>query len=116
MLAWAMADSVGRAQSGMVITENGAGLNLSFPTESGFTYQVFYKNNIGDANWTSLNGVTYSGTNGAMVSINDAPPGTCFYQLREFGVPTPVRHDVIGKIAVGYQGWVRRPGQSHHHQ
>jgi len=33
---------------------DGMNIILSFPTQSGFNYLVQYKNNLGDANWSSL--------------------------------------------------------------
>ncbi len=37
-------------------TISGANVNLSFPTDSGFTYTIQYKNNLTDPTWTNLSG------------------------------------------------------------
>ena len=56
------------------------GCNVSFPTQSGFTYTVQYKNNLTDATWTTLNSV--SGT-GSPATIVDSTTGLThrFYRV-----------------------------------
>jgi hypothetical protein len=48
---------------------NGGNLALSFPTQSGFSYQVAYKNNLTDPSWTPL-GTAVTG-NGLTQSVTD---------------------------------------------
>ncbi|HWF18854.1 MAG TPA: hypothetical protein VG754_06275 [Verrucomicrobiae bacterium] len=61
-------------------TPNGANLNLSFATQSGFKYQVQYKTNLTDVGWISL-GSAVSG-NGTVKSVSDSLAGTHrFYRV-----------------------------------
>jgi hypothetical protein len=66
------------ARSGSVIT-------ISFPTQAGGTYQIQYKTNLTDPNWTSL-GSPVTGT-GGFVSVQDTVSGaTRFYRAVATGV------------------------------
>jgi hypothetical protein len=62
-----------------------SGLNsISFPTETGYNYQVQYKNNLGDATWTSLGGVVAG--DWTTHSVQDPSPisahSTRFYRVQ----------------------------------
>jgi hypothetical protein len=62
-----------------------SGLNsISFPTETGYNYQVQYKNNLGDPTWTSL-GAVVAGDN-TTHSVQDPSPisahSTRFYRVQ----------------------------------
>ena len=60
---------------------NGGNMVLSFPTDSGFSYQVQYKNGLIDASWSTL-GTAVEG-NGAVQSVNDPATGSSrFYRLQ----------------------------------
>lgn len=61
---------------------SGGNVTLSFLTQSGFSYQVQYKNNLTDATWTSL-GSALSG-NGSVQSASDTPAGNAhrFYRVQ----------------------------------
>jgi hypothetical protein len=55
------------------------GVNLSFQTQSGFTYTVQYKNHLSDPTWQNLSSVAGDGT---VKTITDTPPGSSrFYIL-----------------------------------
>lgn len=58
----------------------GSSLNLSFPTQAGYSYQVEYKTNLTDVPWLPL-GSPISG-NGATQKVNDAGSTTRFYRVR----------------------------------
>ncbi|HSU55913.1 MAG TPA: hypothetical protein VLT36_17790, partial [Candidatus Dormibacteraeota bacterium] len=53
---------------------------LSFPTETGLTYSVYYKNNLTDANWTFLTSV--SGTGSVRTVIDPRAGDKKFYRLQ----------------------------------
>ena len=55
-------------------------INLSFPTQSGYTYTVYYKNNITDLTWLTLGSVP---GNGSVQIIPDGTGGQSqrFYRL-----------------------------------
>jgi hypothetical protein len=58
---------------------NGASIRLSFPTQTGFNYTVYYKNALTDANWLPLSTVPGSG---AVTNITDSlGNGSRFYRL-----------------------------------
>ncbi len=60
---------------------NGQSIKLTFPTLTGLKYQVQYKDNITDANWTNLSGVI-SGNN-TVQSVNDsAGASNRFYRVQ----------------------------------
>ena len=63
-------------------TASGANITLSFPTQTGYSYQVQYKNNLTDANWTSL-GSALSG-NGSTQSASYSTSGNRqrFYRVQ----------------------------------
>ncbi len=63
----------------MSATPVGTNMVIAFPTQSGFNYQVQYKNNLADANW-SLLGNAVAG-DGAVESINDPATTARFYRL-----------------------------------
>ena len=54
--------------------------NLTFATQTGFTYTVQYKNNLSDASWTTLSSV--SGT-GSPATVSDTATGVAhrFYRV-----------------------------------
>ncbi len=56
------------------------GCQVTFPTQSGFTYTVQYKNNLTDATWTTLSSV--SGT-GSAATVPDSTTGLAhrFYRI-----------------------------------
>jgi hypothetical protein len=54
---------------------------LSFPTQNGFNYQVQYKNNLNDPNWTSMGSLIPG--NGAVQSASDLlGAGPRFYRVQ----------------------------------
>jgi hypothetical protein len=62
------------------VSRNGGNIVISFPTQTGFAYQVEYKNNLTDPNWTPL-GNAVAG-NGAVQSVTDStPPTNRFYRV-----------------------------------
>jgi hypothetical protein len=61
-------------------SRSGGNILISFPTQTGFAYQVEYKNNLTDSSWTPL-GSAVAG-NGAVQSVSDStPPGNRFYRV-----------------------------------
>lgn len=60
----------------------GGNIQISFPAPSGFNYQLQYKNNLTDANWTSM-GSPISG-DGNVHTVNDSTAGqaTRFYRVQ----------------------------------
>ncbi len=59
---------------------NGTNVFVSFLTESGLSYQVQYKNNLADANWTLLEAVS---GNDAIQSVSDLADGNGrFYRVQ----------------------------------
>ena len=67
-------------------TRSGANVNLAFPTQSGYTYTVYYKNNLTDPTWTLLPGGGNPVTgNGTIQSVTDSLGGGSshrFYRLQ----------------------------------
>jgi hypothetical protein len=65
----------------IVTASRSGGTNvISFPTQTGFAYQVEFKNSLTDPNWTPL-GSPVSG-NGAVRSVSDStPPSNRFYRV-----------------------------------
>ena len=63
-------------------TVGGGHITLSFPTTTGYSYQVLYKNNLTDATWTPL-GASISG-NSAVQSASDSTVGNShrFYRVQ----------------------------------
>ncbi len=62
-------------------TANAGNAHISFFTQSGYSYQVLYKNNLTDATWTAL-GSALSGNN-AVQSVSDSlANGHRFYQVQ----------------------------------
>jgi hypothetical protein len=63
------------------ITPNGSAVNFTFNSLPGQSYQLEYKNNLGDSQWTLL-GSPVAGT-GAPLNLadNTPPPSQCFYRL-----------------------------------
>jgi hypothetical protein len=66
----------------LTATTIGGNIHISFPTETGYSYQLQYKNNLTDANWISV-GSPVSG-NGLAQSINDSltAAGNRFYHVQ----------------------------------
>jgi hypothetical protein len=59
---------------------SGGNINLSFLTQTGFSYQIQYKNDLSDANWSNLgNAVAGDGTT---KSVSDPTAGKRFYRLQ----------------------------------
>jgi len=59
---------------------SGSNIQMSFPTQAGFTYTLYYKNNLTDSVWTPL-GSPVAGT-GSVMSVSDGVgDGQRFYQL-----------------------------------
>lgn len=59
---------------------NGANVNLSFPSVTGYTYRAQYKNNLTDANWTNL-GSTTNGTGSTIVLTDTHTLPNRFYRV-----------------------------------
>lgn len=59
---------------------SGANLNLSFPSVTGYTYQLQRKNNLTDANWTNLGSAT-SGTGSTIVLTDTHALPSRFYRV-----------------------------------
>jgi hypothetical protein len=61
-------------------TRSGGNINISFPTQTGFTYQILYKDNLSDPTWLPLgNPITGDGT---VKTIQDSTGGQQrFYRL-----------------------------------
>jgi hypothetical protein len=60
---------------------SGGNVQISLPTQSGYSYQIQYKNSLTDANWTPL-GSAING-NGSIQSANDSITGTSrFYRAQ----------------------------------
>lgn len=66
----------------LTATMSGANIHVSFPTQSGYSYQLQYKNSLSDPTWTSV-GAPVSG-NGSVQFINDpvATTGNRFYHVQ----------------------------------
>jgi hypothetical protein len=61
---------------------SGGNVVISFPTVSGHTYQVLYKNQLTDATWTTLPGGAVSG-DGSVKSVSDpATRSSRFYRAQ----------------------------------
>ncbi len=60
---------------------SGSNIQLSFPTQTGFSYTMYFKNNLTDSTWTQL-GSAMPGT-GSVMSVTDGIGGrsTRFYEL-----------------------------------
>ncbi len=67
---------------------DGTNIAISFPTESGFSYQLQYKNLLSDAVWVSL-GNSIAG-NGAVQAIDDVAHGNCRYYRIQVSTNAPV--------------------------
>lgn len=59
---------------------SGANVNLSFPSVTGYTYQLQRKNNLTDANWTNLGSAT-SGTGSTIVLTDTHALPSRFYRV-----------------------------------
>jgi hypothetical protein len=60
---------------------SGGSITISFPTQTGLSYQVFYKTHLNDANWIPL-GSPIPG-NGSVQSVPDSTTGTSrFYKVQ----------------------------------
>jgi hypothetical protein len=64
----------------LTATMTGGNIHISFPTQTGYNYQVLYKNSLSDATWTPL-GSALSGNN-AVQSVSDPATGTRFYRVQ----------------------------------
>jgi hypothetical protein len=61
-------------------TRSGSNINISFPTQSGWGYRVFYRTNLTTGSWMLLNSAV---GNGSVVSVTDTGPGDSqrFYKV-----------------------------------
>ncbi len=59
---------------------NGANVNLSFPSVSGYSYQAQYKNNLTDANWINLGSAT-NGTGSNIILTDTHTLPSRFYRV-----------------------------------
>jgi hypothetical protein len=57
----------------------GSNVQLSFPTQSGLTYQVWRKFALTDANWTLIS--TVAGDGSVKTVLDGIVPGQGFYRL-----------------------------------
>ena len=65
----------------LTISVSGVNTTISFPTQTGSSYQLLYKNHLTDATWTTL-GSPISGNN-AVQSLNDTATGSSrFYRVQ----------------------------------
>ncbi|HUA39567.1 MAG TPA: polysaccharide lyase family 8 super-sandwich domain-containing protein [Candidatus Sulfopaludibacter sp.] len=63
------------------VAQTGNNVVLAFPTQTGFNYQVVYKNNLTDPNWMPLGSATAG--NNSIQSVNDSPGiNTRFYRVK----------------------------------
>jgi hypothetical protein len=59
---------------------SGSNIQLSFPTQTGFSYTMFWKHNLTDPTWTPLGGPVPG--NGSVMSVTDGLGGSSrFYEL-----------------------------------
>jgi hypothetical protein len=64
----------------LTATVSGGNVHISFPTQTGYTYQLQYKTNLTDASWTPLGGGLAG--NGSVQTINDSAAGNSrFYRV-----------------------------------
>jgi len=61
-------------------TLNGSQVLISFPTQSGFSYTVYYKNHLKDPSWQQLSGAV-TGTGSVMTVPDNVGNATRFYQV-----------------------------------
>jgi hypothetical protein len=66
--------------SSLTATISGNNVLLSFPTQSGTKYTIYYKDNVGDATWTPL-GAAVSGDGTVQSVPDDLSQTTRFYRL-----------------------------------
>jgi hypothetical protein len=59
---------------------SGTNIVLSFPTQAGSTYTIYYKNNLTDSTWTSL-GASVSGDGSIMSVLDGISESHRFYRL-----------------------------------
>ena len=63
----------------LTATQSAGQIALSFPTQAGASYRVFYRTDLSSGNWTLLTTVL---GNGAVKSVNDPVAGTNrFYKV-----------------------------------
>jgi endoglucanase len=67
---------------------DGTNVGISFLTQSGFSYQVQYKDNLTDANWTLL-GSSISGSNAVQSATDLAGGDSRFYRVQMSKSATP---------------------------
>jgi hypothetical protein len=68
------------SQTTLSATVSGGNINIKFPTQTGFSYQVLYKDNLSDPTWTPL-GSPIAG-DGTVKTIQDPTGGQQrFYRL-----------------------------------
>ncbi|MGC3957359.1 MAG: carbohydrate-binding protein [Verrucomicrobiota bacterium] len=65
----------------LTATLAGANVNVSFPTQSGYTYQIEYKNNLTDPTWTNL-GSAVTGDGTVKIVADPASGSRRFYRAR----------------------------------
>ena len=66
----------------LTATMNNKNIHISFPTQSGYTYQLQYKNNLSDVGWTSRCGAAVSGDGTAKFVEDTATQGSRFYLVK----------------------------------
>jgi hypothetical protein len=64
----------------LTVSADGADLIISFPTQTGFSYQLEYKDNLKDINWMPL-GSVLSGNNSFQTVTNINNYGSRFYRM-----------------------------------
>ena len=59
---------------------SGNNINISFPTQTGWSYRVFYRTNLTSGSWTLLNSAVGNGTVGT-ITDSGAGGGQRFYKV-----------------------------------
>ncbi len=65
----------------LVTVVSAGNITISFPTQSGFSYQVQYKNHLTDANWTALGG-SIAGDGSVKSAGDSTAPTSRFYRVQ----------------------------------
>jgi hypothetical protein len=65
----------------LVAAIGGGNITVSFPTQTGFNYQVQYKNRLTDANWTSLGG-SIAGDGSVKSATDSTTAASRFYRVQ----------------------------------
>jgi len=64
----------------LTATVSGGSITISFPTQTGYSYQLQYKNNLTDATWSTLTTTNGTGLN-VVVPDTTTGPARRFYRL-----------------------------------